>query len=280
MYAAINAWTFADLPTPEEQITAARRANFAGLELVVGENDPLRPDTPPDRFAALARQAADQDLKISGLATGLFWQYNYASPDPNDRLRARELTLRMLDQAAAAEAGAILVVTALVGKVGDARGQVRYADALNRTSEALSELRHEAEARAVTIAVENVWNRFLLSPIEAADLIDHVNSPHVAFYLDVGNILAHGYPEDWIETLGGRIRRVHAKDYDVAVPGMAGFCALGAGSVNWPAVVAALRGVGYDGPLTYEGEGDPAEIQRRLQEILAGQPLTDSKESS
>lgn len=271
MLAAINAWTFPETCSPAEQITAAAAAGFDGLELVVGADGPLRPDTPLHEFRRLGDCAADANLQLIGLAAGLFWQFNYASPAPGDRRRARDLTVQLLDQAAAARAGSVLVVPAVVGKAAGAALEVSYADAFYRTVDALSALRVEAEARAVTLAVENVWNRFLLSPLEAADLIDRVNSPYVGFYLDVGNVLPFGYPEDWIATLGGRIARVHAKDYDLNKPGKAGFCPLGEGSVNWPAVVEALSASGYDGPLTYEGPGEPAEICRRLRAILAGQ---------
>jgi hexulose-6-phosphate isomerase len=269
MYPAVNAWTFPDDTSPDQQLAQAAAAGFEGLELVVADRGPLTPDTPIAEFRRLAERAAELGIRLSGLATALFWEFNYASPTPADRQRACDLTLHLLDRAAAAGAGAVLVVPAVVGKVGDVRPNVSYADALHRTTEALLELRHQAEARAVVLAIENVWNRFLLSPVEAADLIDQVNSPCVGFYLDTGNVLWHGYPEDWIATLGGRIVRVHAKDYDLSKPGWAGFCPLGEGSVNWPAVVGGLTAAGYDGPLTYEGPGDPADVCRRLKAILA-----------
>lgn len=269
MNPALNAWTLPKDTSPEVQLRAAAEAGFTGLELVVGRDDPLRPDTPPRRFVELARTAGELGIAVTSLATGLFWDFNYSSSLPADRQRATDLTLTMLDQAAAAGAGAILVVPAVVGYAREASPQVSYGDALHRTHEALLALRHDAEARGVSIALENVWNRFLLSPVEFADLLDRVNSPSVGAYFDVGNALAFGYPEDWIHTLGRHIVRVHAKDYDLSQPGSAGFCALGEGSVNWPRVVAALRGVGYDGPLVYEGAGELADIRRRLERILA-----------
>jgi L-ribulose-5-phosphate 3-epimerase len=272
MLAAVNAWSLTGFSKADDQLAAAAAAGFEGVELVVDAKGPLRPDTPPAEFARLAQQASQLQLRLTGLATGLFWEFNYASPEKADRARAAELTLRLLDQAMAAEAGAILVVPAVVGQTGDPRPRVSYADALHRTLEALSALRYEAEARAVAIAIENVWNRFLLSPVEAADLIDRVNSPYVGFYLDTGNVLACGYPEDWIATLAGRIVRVHAKDYDLAQPGPAGFCRLGEGSVNWPAVIRALNACGYDGPMTYEGGDDSRDACRRLKNILGGRP--------
>ena len=279
MFAALNAWTFTAATPLDKQLAATAAAGFSGIELVIDPDGPLRRDTPLNQCRALAQRAADQGLQISSLASGMFWETNYASPSEGDRRQATELTVSMLDRAAALGAGAILVVPAVVGMAGDARMQVAYADALHRTLDALSSLRHEAEARSVTIAVENVWNRFLLSPVEAADLIDRINSPHVGWYFDVGNVLPLGYPEDWIATLGGRIARVHMKDYDLGRPGHAGFCPLGEGSVDWPGVVAGLRSVGYAGPLTFEGEGEPAEICRRLRNILAGRPVVTGEEN-
>ena len=82
--------------------------------------------------------------------------------------------------------------------------------------------------------------------------------------------MCNRYPQDWIRTLGRRIARVHVRDYDLARPGRDGFCPLGEGSVDWPAVVAALNEIGYAGPLTYEGPGEPAEIRRRMEQLLGG----------
>jgi hexulose-6-phosphate isomerase len=274
MNAAINAWTFPPQTPPLSKSRWAATAGFAGCELVVSDEGPLRPD-PCERVCA-ARPARRQPRRAHRRPRdGLFWRFNYAAPTRADRQRAHELTLQLLDRAAAAQAGAVLVVPAVVGKAGDPRPGVTYSDALLRTYDALAELRFAAEARAVVLALENVWNRFLLSPVEAADLLDRINSPYVGFYLDTGNLLPYGYPEDWIATLGGRIARVHAKDYDLQRPGPAGFCPLGSGSVNWPAVVRALAACGYDGPLTYEGPGDPGEVCRRLKNILAGRPACE-----
>jgi L-ribulose-5-phosphate 3-epimerase len=270
VYAALNAWTFTEKLLPEAQLEAAAQAGFGGLELVVEADGPLQPETPAERFRELAAKALDLGLELPSLATALFWDVNYGSADAAVRQRAIDLTRQLLDQAAAAGAGAVLVVPAVVGRYGEPRARTSYADALNRTYEALCRLRFDAEDRGVALAIENVWNRFLLSPVELAELIDRVNSPYVGVYLDIGNVLAFGYPQDWINVLGGRIVRVHVKDYDLRRFGPDGFCGLGEGSVDFSAVFAALRSTGYDGPLTYEGPGEPAEICRRLKRLLAG----------
>lgn len=268
MFAAINAWTLSSSDSAERQMRAAVEAGFRGIELVVDETGPLTLATTPAEFMRLAERARELDIRVIGLATGLFWQHNYASPDPADRGRARDITLTLLDQAAAARVQTVLVVPAIVGRAGDAAPAVAYTAALSRSLDALSALRFEAETRGVTLAIENVWNRFLLSPVEAAELIDRVGSPNVRFYLDTGNVMPFGYPEDWIATLGARIVRIHLKDYDLRKPGGEGFCALGEGSVRWPAVMQALRAMHYTGPLTYEGPGEPAEVCGRIQAIL------------
>ncbi|MCG3125270.1 MAG: D-tagatose 3-epimerase [Phycisphaerae bacterium] len=271
MFSAINGWTFPASLRPEEQISQAAAAGFGGVELTLGVDGPLTFDTPAPRWRELAAAAERCGVTIVGLASAVFFQRNYASPAEDDRRFALDATLRMLDAAAACGAGAILVVTAVVGRPEERAPRVSYADALARSIEALERLRHEAEARSVAIAIENVWNKFLLSPMEAADLVDRINSPWVGWYLDTGNLTPFGYAPDWIATLGGRITRVHVKDYDLSKPGRAGFCPLGLGSVDWPAVRGALRVCGYDGPLTYEGAGEPAVIRAQLEAIIRGE---------
>lgn len=275
MFAAINAWTFQDSSNVAEQLQTAAQAGFEGIELVLSHDGPLRFQTPDAACAEFRAQAAELGLQICGLASGVFFETNYASPDAADRQTAFDLTVAMLDRAAALGAGAILVIPAVVGTDRDRKPRVGYADALHRTCDALDQLRYEAEARRVVIGLENVWNRFLLSPVEAAELIDRVNSPWVGMYLDIGNVMAYGYPQDWIVTLGGRILRVHVKDYDLARPGRDGFCPLGEGCVDWPAVIGALRQSGYRGPLTFEGPGEPQEIRRRLGNLIAGRPVLE-----
>ena len=61
--------------------------------------------------------------------------------------------------------------------------------------------------------MEEVWNKFLISPIEFARYVDSFKSPWVRAYFDVGNVLLFGYSQDWIRTLGKRIVKVHLKDF-------------------------------------------------------------------
>ena len=121
-----------------------------------------------------------------------------------------------------------------------------------RSRAALAELLPYAEARHITLAVENVWNRFLLSPLEFARFLDDFDSPAIGAYFDVANILTYGYPDQWLEYLGPRVKRVHFKDYRLDVDDIRGFTSLLQGDVPWARVAAALRRIHYRGWIVVE----------------------------
>ncbi|MFQ6049014.1 MAG: sugar phosphate isomerase/epimerase family protein, partial [Phycisphaerae bacterium] len=244
MYKSINAWTFGPQTSIDEMARISAEAGFEAIELVIDESGPLSFESPQEHCRTLAATVRQRGLRLASLASGVFWRCNFGSPDPATRRRARELTLAGLDRAAWLGAEALLVVPAVVGRANAPQPTTGYADALTRTCQALRELAPAAEDRGVAIAVENVWNRFLLSPVEFRELIDRVNSPWVGVYFDVGNILTIGYPQDWIATLAGRIVRIHVKDYKLPTDGPGSFCPLGDGHVDWSAVMAALAQVG------------------------------------
>ncbi|OPZ74511.1 MAG: fructoselysine 3-epimerase [Actinobacteria bacterium ADurb.Bin444] len=148
-----------------------------------------------------------------------------------------------LRQARAIGTDVVLVVPGVVTE------DVSYKAAYEISRRSLQELLPVAEETGVIIALENVWNRFLLSPLEMRDFVDGFQSPLVQAYFDVGNILLYGFPHHWIEVLGTRIKRVHVKDFD---SNTRQFVGLLQGSVDYPRVMAALRGVGYDGYITAE----------------------------
>jgi hexulose-6-phosphate isomerase len=117
-----------------------------------------------------------------------------------------------------------------------------------------------AEKLNVCIAIENVWNGFLLSPMEAAYYVDQFESPYLKFYFDCGNILAYGYPEQWIRILGERIAKIHIKEYSRKLADKQGRSAgfgvkLREGDVNWSAVMDAIENIGYAGWTTIEQPG-------------------------
>ncbi len=270
MLRSINAWVFNPQPSPAEMARRCAEAGFDAIELTLADEGAITPNTDEATCRAMGAEVHDAGLDVASLATTLFWHYNYASAQPDLRQKAYDLTLAMLDRAAWLGAGAILAIPAVAGTWNSPQPLVAYRDALHRSYEALAELAFEAEARGVAICIENVdvYNRFLLSPVEMADIIDRVNSPWVRIYFDTANVMRSGYPQDWIATLGRRIERVHIKDYDLSKPGPEGFCAPFDGDVDWQAVMDALVAAGYDGPLTYEGHGDLADLKARLDRLI------------
>ena len=124
--------------------------------------------------------------------------------------------------------------------------KVAYDVVYNRALEGLNELKSYAEELQVNIGLENVWNKFLLSPMEMRDFIDKIGSDYVGSYLDIGNTVYCGYPEDWVRILGNRIKKIHFKDYREQAGGLHGFVDLLAGDVDYPEVVKALKEIGYN----------------------------------
>ena len=137
------------------------------------------------------------------------------------------------------------------------------------TSE-LSKCLPAAAAHKVVLTIENVWNKFLLSPLEMRSFVDQFHSPWLQTHFDMGNVMQFGYPEDWIATLGNRIKRVHVKDYKLSARAEQGrFVPLLEGDVNFPAVMKALTDAGYRGFLSPEIDYDSAQPDQLMK--VAGQ---------
>jgi len=206
----------------------------------------------PDWYQLVKAMADKIGLELYSVACGLYWTYNYTSANAENVARAKEITKKQLDVASWLGCDTILVVPGAVEVAFDPGEVVEYDVAYNRALEALKELAPYAEKLGVSIGVENVWNRFLLSPMEMAEFIDKVGSDYVGSYFDIGNVLFSGYPEHWIKILNKRIKKVHFKDYRRAAGDLHGFVDLLSGEVNWPAVMQKLDDIGYDNWVTAE----------------------------
>ena len=155
--------------------------------------------------------------------------------------------------------------------------QISYADAYTRSQAEIRKVLPLAEELQVKIALENVWNNFLLSPLEYAQYIDAFDSPWIGAYFDVGNIVNYGWPEHWIRTLGHRILKLDIKEFSRQKRDDEGLwkgfgVELGEGDCDWPAVNQALNDIGYSGWATAEIRGgDTArlkDIAMRMDRIL------------
>ena len=226
-----------------EKFQAAKLAGYDGIEV----------DSHLDRKEVL--QARDSTgMPVHSVCDSRHWEMSLSSPDPKVREEGVEALKVALEDAKTFGADAVLLVP---GRVNDSVG---YDECWNRSSEEIRKAVPFAEKLNVKIAVENVWNSFLLSPLEAARYIDQFQSPWVGAYFDCGNILAYGWPEQWIKILGKRIAKIHIKEYSRKIADTQGKSAgfnvkLGEGDVNWKAVISALDEIGYQGWTSIEMSG-------------------------
>jgi len=234
--------------TVEEKFTQAAALGFACVEV-------------PTLATAADRQqyraaAAAAGICIPSVMNQAHWSAPLSDADPAVRAKSVEGMMASLATAEALGANTVLLVPAVV------KPDVSYEQAWERSHEEISRMLPAYAEKRVAIAIENVWNRFLLSPIEFCHYVDSFSSPWLGAYFDVGNILAYGYPEHWIMSLGKRLKKVHIKGFD---SGKHAWTSLLKGTVNWPAVMTAFRAVGYDGVITAElrGEGEDAAAQAR-----------------
>ena len=246
MRIGLNAGIFPGGPGPVEAVRAAAAAGADGCELNVGESGPLSLQTSAADLQAVRRAAADAGVDLPSLHCGLHWKYPLSDPDPAVRARGLAALRRTVDIGAELGCGVLLVVPGVVTSA------VSYRDAYGRAQEGCAELAQHAAGAGLRIGIENVWNRFLLSPLEMARFIDDLPGAAAGAYFDVGNILAYGYPQQWIAELGRRLVAVHFKDYRSDVPGGGVFVHLLQGDVPWKACMEELRRAGYDGYVTAE----------------------------
>lgn len=253
MKKSISIWSFDGASSLEHKLQLARAAGFSGFEIDLSDTGPLTLASTARDVIAVRALAERNGIELSGLATGLYWGANAASADPAVRARAAEIAARQIEIAHDLGLDAILVIPGTVGADFIPGGEiVPYDVAWSRATDFIRAALPAAEKARVRLCVENVWNKFLLSPLEMKQFVAQFGSEWVGSYFDVGNTLATGYPEHWIGILGGAIRRVHLKDYRRAVGSIDGFVELLSGDVNWPAVMTGLRKIGYRGWLTAE----------------------------
>jgi len=206
-------------------------------------------------------------VPIHSVMNQAHWKFPLSAADPAvvaESIKGMETSLR---NARFWGADTVLLVPAVVN------AETGYRDAMTRSQENVRKLLPLAQELKVVIGIENVSNKFLLSPLEFADYVDGFKSPWVRAYFDVGNIMLYGFPQDWIRTLGKRIVKLHLKDFSYR-KNVVAYVNLREGDVNWPAVYAALAEIGFSGTATCElASGDEEylrEVSRRVDLILAG----------
>lgn len=247
MKKSINQWAFPKTQVLEKSLEVAKDSGFSAIEVCFGEDEWITQDTKLSDVEILRKKIESHHLKISSLASGLFWKYALTSDSLKVSQKASDIIRSMLKAGSILGVDTILVIPGWVSVpwVPDAE-IVDYKTAHKRALESLKVLSSDAEKEKVCIGIENVWNRMLLSPLEMAEFIDKIGSPYVGAYFDIGNVVYSGHPQHWIDILGHRIKKVHFKDYKNSIGTLDGFVPLLYGDVNWKEVMKALRGVGYN----------------------------------
>ena len=216
-----------------DRFKLAREAGFEQIEC---------PTTPDEKEAGEMKDAAGKTgLRIHSVMNMDHWKYPLSSPDPAVVERSLEGIRTSIGNAHFWGADTVLVVPAVVNAT------TTYKEAYERSRVAIGKVLPMASENNVIIGVEEVWNKFLLSPLEFAHYIDEFESPWIRAYFDVGNVVLYGYPQDWIRTLGKRIVKLHIKDFafrrDSSGHSAAQWVGLGEGDIDWKAVYAALDSI-------------------------------------
>ncbi|MFB3903894.1 MAG: sugar phosphate isomerase/epimerase family protein [Acidobacteriota bacterium] len=239
----------------EERFRLAQRVGFEGVE--------AQTVTDSSVVAEIQEASKKTGMKIHSVMNMDHWKYPLSSADRAVVERSMKGMETSLRNAKEWGASTVLLVPAVVNS------ETSYKDAYTRSQERVRELIPLAKELGVVIAIEEVWNKFLLSPLEFARYVDEFESPWVKAYFDVGNVVLFGYPQDWIRTLGERIVKLHLKDFNFDTKK---FVPLREGSVNWPEVCRALDEVHFNGFATVELEkGDEAylkDVSQRVAQIL------------
>jgi hexulose-6-phosphate isomerase len=250
--------------TISDRFKMARDSGFDGLELNLPD-DALTVDI-------IQQAKAASGMEIGGIICTPHWSFPLSDPDPAKRERTVRGLQLALQQGGEIGCTRVLLVPGVVNK------QVDHAQCWQRSIEGIKRCTDAAEKAKCSIAVENVWNQFILDPLSAARFVDEIGSPWVGWHLDLGNLVTYGWPEHWIRILGPRVINLHIKEYsrkkrDVEGPYKGFGVELGEGDNDWPVTMKALDDIGYHGWGILEvGGGDATRLKflaERTDQLLA-----------
>ena len=240
MKKGVNAWIYPSGFSIDRILEASAETGFDGIELNLNEEIL---EFPRIKRRTIREKAESLGLELPSLCTGLLWKYNLASPDEKIREKGIEIIKKGCEFASDIGSNVLLVVPAV------ATPEVSYEEMWSLSKSSILEAAITAEDYGVILGIENVWNRFLYSPLEFRRFVEEINHPNVKVYFDVGNVFLLGYPQHWIHYLSDLIVCVHVKDF---MQSNMQFRQLLEGDIPWSEVMKAFRDVGYDGYLNVE----------------------------
>ncbi len=250
MKKSINAWSFDEALTFEEVFAMAKKTGYECIELnldAAGAHS-FTFDSNEETYSHVRELIKKYGVEVRSVSTGLYWSSGaFGSDNPEKRDEALKVIRKQLEAASAIGAETILVVTCIDEETG-------YKKSFENTIKVFRSLKKEIKKSGVEVGIENVWNRFFLSPNDAKYVIEKINNPMVGIYFDIGNMIEFAEPQYWIETVGKYIKKVHIKDFKRTNGYNSGgvFCGLLEGDVDFEKTIPMLKAAGYDGPLSAE----------------------------
>jgi len=247
----------------DESLDLCKEAGYEAIELSFREGGDLGIDMGESDLKKVAEKCAAAGVEISSVIGGYSNRGSMLSLNPEDRKNCSKSVKRILEIAGILGVHAMLLHPGQLGSAGT------YQQAWDGFLEELKELAPIAESNKAAICVENVWNKFLLSPKEMREFVDAAGSDYVGAYLDTANMMAYGYPEQWVRGLGKRMKRVHFKDFARREHK---FTNLLDGDTDWALLMKELRNVGYDDAVIHEVGGDHeklVDLGERMRKIVA-----------
>ena len=246
-----------------DKFKLVRDLGFDGVEL----------DSPNNLSESEILSARDKSgLEIPGVVNSVHWKKPLSDPDPAVRDECTQSMISALHKTRLYGGTTVLLVPAVVNE------NIRYDEAWERSTAEIMKMLPVAESTGIKIAIENVWNNFLISPMEAAAYVDQFESDMIGWYFDVGNIVRYGWPDQWIRILGKRIMKIDIKDYSRKKQQQEGIwkgfeVKLGDGDSDWANVNKALEEVGYSGWGSAEVSGGDRvrlkEISERMDRLYS-----------
>ena len=249
--------------TLDDTLQLCQDAGYEAIELVFGSGSDPDVDMSDEEIRGVRERCNAAGIEIGSSIAWYAERGCFVHPDKVQRDQGQKCLARSI------EIAHTLGVDAVLLHPGQLTADATYQEAWDWMVGGMREIAPLAEERGVTVGIENVWNKFLLSPREAGQMVDEVGSPRIGIYLDTANMMFYGYPEHWIRGLGDKITRVHFKDF---VRKDRAFVPLMDGDTDWATVVADLRTIGYDGPVLHEVGGDRAlqiEMAVRMRKIVS-----------
>ena len=247
----------------DETLQLCQDAGYEALELVFSEGGDPDVNMSDDEIRGVRATCDAAGVEVSSSIARYADRGSLLSPDAALREQGKRSLARSV------EIANVLGVDAILLHPGQLTAEATYEQAWDWMMGIMKEVAPLAEAKGVTIGVENVWNKFLLSSREMAQFVDAVGSKRVGAYLDTANMMAYGFPEHWVRGLGSRIARVHFKDF---LRREHRFVHLMDGDTDWATLVKDLRAIGYDAPVIHEVGGDrdiQIEMAKRMKQIVS-----------